>query len=162
MTLTGNDLRIGNLFEIDNPKYRPDKHGEICVVIGIDTTRLDKLFKSGTTVLLHAQNDEYKDSFGQYIEFLKPIPLTEEWHNKFGVKLDGFGSFRYVLPKSMSQKVTVMFSGDYVFLRQGEPNKIDNDLVSVWNKDIIKRDMFVHEWQNLYFSLTGEELEFNS
>jgi hypothetical protein len=87
----------------------------------------------------------------------KPIPLTEEWHNNFGVKKDGFGSFVYKIPRKNNSNIKVIFSRDYVMLRQGK-GRIDDDLIAIWNKDIKKRDMFVHEWQNLYFSLCGEEL----
>ena len=93
---------------------------------------------------------EYKD--------IKPIPLTEEWHNKFGIKKDGFGSFIYKLPRVNNIKIRVVFNGDYVFLRQGLGRSIDDDIVSIWNKDLTKRDMFVNEWQNLYHALTGKEL----
>lgn len=34
----------------------------------------------------------------------------------------------------------------------------DNDMVSIWNKDFTKRNMYVHEWKNLYKSLSGTEL----
>ncbi len=103
------------------------------------------------------------DEFPQGIillDSLEPIPLTEEWHNKFGVKRNGFLSFEYELPRKNNIDIKVIFNGDYVMLRQGISKSIppENDIVSIWNKDLTKRDMFVHEWQNLYFSLTGEEL----
>jgi hypothetical protein len=96
----------------------------------------------------------YKDDINRY----EPIPLTEEWHNRFGVIKNGFHSFEYPLPRKNNIDVKVIFTGDYVFLRQGKGNHED-DVVSIWNKDLTKRDMYVHEWQKLYFSLTGEELK---
>lgn len=98
--------------------------------------------------------------FGKCYNFneLEPIPLTEEWHNKFGAKKSGFNSFEYILPETNNLNIKIVFSGDYVFLRQGQGKSYDDDLVSVWNKDLTKREMFVHEWQNLYKSLTNEEL----
>ena len=91
-----------------------------------------------------------------FIDF-EPIPLTEEWHNKFGVKKDGFGAFEYKIPRKNNSNIKVIFIREYVMLREGK-GTIDDDLIAIWNKDIKKRDMFVHEWQNLYFSLCGEEL----
>jgi len=91
--------------------------------------------------------------------YAKPIPLDEEWHNKFGVKVNGFQSFEYELPRKNNQQITVVFNGDYVMLRQATSNKKhEDDIVSIWNTDLTRRDMFVHEWQNLYFALTNEEL----
>jgi hypothetical protein len=87
----------------------------------------------------------------------EPIPLTEEWHNKFGTSKNGFKSFEYVLPRKNNIDLKVIFTGDYVMLRQGQ-GTLEDDVVSIWNKDLTKRDMYVHEWQNLYFALTGEEL----
>ena len=95
--------------------------------------------------------DESKD-----FEF-EPIPLTEEWHNKFGCIKNGFNSFEYSLPIKNNLYIKLIFTGDYVFLRQGK-GKLEDDVVSIWNKDLTKRDMYVHEWQNLYYTLTGEEL----
>lgn len=91
------------------------------------------------------------------IQCLEPVILTEEWHNKFGVKKNGFKSFEYKLPRKLNIDITIIFNGDYVMLRQGEKN-LDDDIISIWNKDLTKRDMYVHEWQNLYFCLCGEEL----
>jgi hypothetical protein len=106
----------------------------------------DVFFKCGETDLYDAIN---------------PILLTEEWHNNFGVKKDGFGAFEYKIPRKNNSNIKVIFNRDYVMLRQGK-GRIDDDLIAIWNKDIKKRDMFVHEWQNLYFSLCGEELTFKN
>ena len=93
----------------------------------------------------------------KWIKCHHPIPLTEEWHNKFGVKINGFKIFEYTLPRKNNLDIKVIFNGDYVMLRQGKGDRND-DILSIWNKDLTNRDMFVHEWQNLYFALTNEEL----
>lgn len=86
--------------------------------------------------------------------------LTEEWHNKFGVIKNGFGNFEYILPRKFNMNITVIHTHEYVYLRQGEgSNRYNDDLVAIWNKDVSRRDMYVHEWQNLYFALCGEELK---
>jgi hypothetical protein len=97
--------------------------------------------------------DDWDRTNGKRTQDYQPIPLTEEWHNKFGVQKNGFMSFEYVLQRKNNIDVKVVFQGDYVFLRQGL-----SDVITIWNKDLTKRDMYVHEWQNLYFALTGEEL----
>ncbi len=97
--------------------------------------------------------DDWDRTNGKRTQEYQPIPLTEEWHNKFGIQKNGFMSFEYVLQRKNNIDVKVVFQGDYVFLRQGL-----SDVITIWNKDLTKRDMYVHEWQNLYFSLTGEEL----
>jgi hypothetical protein len=89
-----------------------------------------------------------------------PILISEEWHNKFGVYDNGNMAFEYVLPRKNNIDCKVIFTGDYVFIRQGL-KWWDDDIISIWNKDLTRRDMYVHEWQNLYNILAGEELKFN-
>lgn len=94
-------------------------------------------------------------------EKLKPILLTEEWHNKFGVVKNGFNQFEYNSPRKNNFNVDILFTGDYVYIRQRILSSRPSHNVyylSIWNKDLTKRDMYVHEWQNLYFALTGEDL----
>ncbi len=69
---------------------------------------------------------------GRYdIETIKPIPLTEEWLLKFGL---------------MSIKTELGFwnNGDAIYFSYGFEKSIE-----------LK---YVHQLQNLYFALTGEEL----
>ncbi len=87
----------------------------------------------------------------------QPILLTEEWHNNFGVKKNGKLSFEYELPRKNNMSTKIVFNGDYVMIRQGLGG-FEDDIIALWNKDLTKRDMYVHEWQNLYFALTNEEL----
>lgn len=86
------------------------------------------------------------------------IPMDEEWHRIFGVEKDGFDSFRYKVPRNNNINITIIFTGDYVMIQQGD-KPYESDLVSIWNKDLTKRDMYVHEFQNLYFILSGEDLK---
>ncbi len=141
-----NELRLNNLI---NCIYHDDDDNETsCIgrVMCIDDTGLGEWV---IWVDSEAKVEEY-DSF-------EPINLTEEWHNKFGVKVNGHMSFVYELPRKQTIYLAIVFTGDYVVLRQGKDPK-EFEMVSVWNKDLMKRDMFVHELQNLYFALTGEEL----
>jgi hypothetical protein len=80
----------------------------------------------------------------------QPIPLTEEWHNKFGIKKNRFGNFVY----EISKRQLIIFNDDHVFLRD-----LDSSVIcALWSEDIKKRNMFLHEWQNLHFALTNKEL----
>jgi hypothetical protein len=103
-------------------------------------------------------------SFYQLLELnlvkSNPILISEYWHNKFGVYDNGNMAFEYVLPRKNNIDCKVIFTGDYVFIRQGL-KWWDDDIISIWNKDLTRRDMYVHEWQNLYNILAGEELKFN-
>ena len=80
-----------------------------------------------------------------------PIPLTEEWLTKFGF-----------------EKPSVC--GSYVILYLNDENKPSSLQIPLFRKDVIQicrsgicayeaKCEFVHQLQNLYFALTGEELE---
>jgi hypothetical protein len=130
--MKANELRIGNLLKkiIDNK------------IIEVTSLEIE---------CCEGMNGHFNLTF-------EPIPLTEEWHNRFGVLKNGFNSFEYKLKNNLNLYLTVIFTDDYVMIRQGEKKSINDDIISVWNKDKAKRDMYVHEWQNLWFALTGEEL----
>jgi hypothetical protein len=78
----------------------------------------------------------------------RPIPLTEEWLIKFGWKSIGdlhptFKIRNYLLEENMLRE------GKY-YLRQ-VINKEDSLAIS-------PEILYVHQFQNLYFALTGQEL----
>lgn len=145
------ELRIWNIVGFKN---RTDLY---CVVKSI--------YSPGIHVIRYFNSGE-EDDQPEVIEDITPIPLTEDWHNKFGIKKNGFKNFVYELPLTrIAIKTIVVFTQDYVVIRSfdGDMQKpsIADNIVTIWNKDKMKRDMFVHEWQNLYFALTGEELKIN-
>jgi len=130
------EIRVGNFIDLGNR-----------------IAKVEEIYHEGCTVI---DLEEIQDTIESY-ERISPITINEEWHNKFGVYLNGFKSFEYLLPQRNNFDLKVVFNGDYVMLRQGDGN-IDDDICSIWNRDLTRRDMYVHEWQNLYFSLSGEEL----
>lgn len=85
---------------------------------------------------------------------LKPIPLTEEWLLKFGFEpFFGLG----LVKRGLSVDGTVAhFSFDYWRLGD-QANYLEND-------DFVEIPIeikYVHQLQNLYYALTGEELTIN-
>ena len=70
----------------------------------------------------------------------KPIPLTEEWLVKFGFR------------KSANLYLSI---GYFEFIWQGE---LFLDIEGQW---LTLGCKYVHSLQNLYFALTGKELEIN-
>jgi hypothetical protein len=83
-----------------------------------------------------------------FCSFFEPIPLTEEWLLKFKFKKDLDGSFVFGLisvfkDKRLKQNV-------YIYTEDINEGRwvVINDL----------KLQYVHQLQNLYFALTGEEL----
>ena len=88
----------------------------------------------------------HADGDWDYIYEHKPIPLTEEWLTRFGFELPAHS-----------------WIGDKFHLSEyGKGSKHPNG--GVWvvamnnNNAIISEIQYVHQLQNLYFALTGEEL----
>jgi hypothetical protein len=91
-----------------------------------------------------------KDPYGETIKLvsverdasmLRPIELTEEWLVKFGFKRNG----SYIYAPMVNNYSLGIYKSDngYRFA------------ISNWNSISI---MYIHQLQNLYFSLTNEEL----
>lgn len=77
-----------------------------------------------------------------------PIPLTKEWLIKFGAR-DELGAIWVDITKDKDPMfVSYNFESKSVYLYK---NTIEEDLFK-------KQIKFVHQLQNLYFALTGEEL----
>lgn len=82
-------------------------------------------------------------AFMKKFETVEPIPLTEEWLLKFGceqVYADLFKLDRH--------------DYDFEFRIMG-----GNTQVKIAGDTLLKNLNYVHQLQNLYFALTGEELE---
>jgi len=132
------ELRIGNLIQL-NKKWFEKNPGlsKTEKIISIDSIGFDYLLP-----------ENYKIN-GYNIGNLEPIPLTEEWLLKFGwlwneetksYEKYPNGDARMHLAKRPVNGSYTMFN--YVLKAQ-----------------IAERIWYVHQLQNLFFALTGEELE---
>jgi len=82
-------------------------------------------------------------------EMFSPIPITEEWLGKFGFKKHK-AEDNYFYKKWGNNGVEFIFNSD-----RYSRNVFEYELGS--NK--YKQIKYVHQLQNLYFALTGKELE---
>jgi hypothetical protein len=101
---------------------------------------------------------EHIKTCNDFPKWFKPIALTEEWLFRMGFKVNEIETVCYLLKKQTKEEHTIYgiisdednFYGFY----QGHSSAIDD-----WDSwTILKYVNTVHELQNLYFSLTGEEL----
>lgn len=77
---------------------------------------------------------------------IQPIPLTEEWLLKFGFEFSDFGDEPPYESYTLNKVEMWDFNGEYWIC-----NLIDQAAINTEFK-------YVHQLQNLYFALTGEEL----
>lgn len=86
-------------------------------------------------------------------QYYKPIPLTEEWLIKFGFEKDENKPFHFIRLEEYNLEVMVNgFSGTL----EKEPNWFCS--IKSYAHQTTFQKMHVHQLQNLYFALTGEEL----
>jgi len=93
-------------------------------------------------------NEDELNGFKSRLRESEPIPLTKEWLLKFGFKkssLIGFdGGWQH--------------SNDSKYYIQQMSNAITIHLITEESVALLTGFHFVHQLQNLYFALTGEEL----
>lgn len=143
------ELRIGNIVGFKN---RTDCY---CVVTDLSS--------AGGIHLIRKFYDGDEDDQPEVIDDITPIPLTEEWLLKFGFKkadkkLDIYPE-SFILDNIMESRLYLRpsYQGGYYwgFLTE---SFIDGG----YEKDHEFYDnrpmLYVHQLQNLYFALTGEEL----
>lgn len=88
------------------------------------------------------------------------IPLTEKFHNKFGIFKNGLNRFEYNISRFDKNDLFLIFSDDYLYLKSNtDDRRSPHEIICLWNKDL-KKEFYVHEFQNLYFSITNKELTF--
>jgi hypothetical protein len=131
------ELRIGNLIkgiyhDYDDGIDEEIENETICKVVTLDVS-------GSGDYPIYVYSDENIEHFSEF----EPIPLTEEWLLKFGFKWKGLiAKGRYLTLFTPCGKALV-FKDNY-FIFSGVTIEIQ-----------IK---YVHQLQNLYFALTGEEL----
>lgn len=128
--MKSNELRLGNLIKIGGNT--------------LDTYQTFKPSKVNLAILneIERENEERPDAI---LSVFQPIPLTEEWLLKFGFE---WSIFHQAFHKD-----------NFVF----DLNEFD---VGIYSMTTFKRGHvlnqrieYVHQLQNLYFALTGEELK---
>lgn len=98
--------------------------------------------------------DLYNDPLDDYY---KPIPLTEEWLVKFGFEIEDRGSW------FESKHYLIDVSESTIYLRKccydGYYFGFDIDHLKNLEFHDVRNLLYVNQLQNLYFALTGQELE---
>ena len=99
--------------------------------------------------------ETFADIESTYGEF-KPIPLTEEWLVKMGFEIDRTGDLSIMINSAVTHlffnKVKDFFYP--MILVEAEFSGLGSNCVG------LNSIQYVHQLQNLYFALTGEELIF--
>lgn len=143
------ELRIGNYVTVDNQDSWRNLEGVTLIVTGInnhmDSQDLEFFPDSDGKVSIKSEYETY----GQFSQFIKPIPLTEEWLLKFGFEKE-------IIDDKFIRK-TYYYIDDFEVEFHGK-----RIVFRVENRDSVMyfahHTLFVHQLQNLYFVITNNEL----
>jgi len=105
--------------------------------------RIGNWVSNGDIEFQITSKDIYHRDVRVYGSFIKGIPITPEWLERVGFEKNIFSN------------------GDYKYIKSGL--SISSNLQSAnWKFGRIENERckYVHQLQNLYFALTGEELEY--
>lgn len=113
-------------------------------MIQVNELRIGNLVHSKLTNVDFYVTGEYLYDISNEPNNVKPIPLTEKWLLEFGFEKHIQGEC-YILQKSF--KFRIEFS----------------DLSNIWiNYELKVQCKYVHQLQNIFFVLTGKELEYET
>jgi len=138
--INAEELRLGNYVDVPRKDQSPFR---------IDA--FESLSKTFIKVaMIHPIHGKFFHPLTWYGDDLKPIPLTEEWLVNFG-----FEDKKTFFNLSKREDLGHHF-GDFAVSRY------DDTQMKVWRGDSrylgIFHIQYVHQLQNFYFALTGEEL----
>lgn len=143
------ELRPMNLVTVENKKSWPELSGVAVIVCGIgeniEPTKA-VLFPKSKYCVRVCDND--RNNYNQFEEFIKPIPLTEEWLVKFDF-----------------EKIKHIHGYSFWTLSKSKRNKCHIDIYetkTLFAGYVVENCKYVHQLQNLYWCLCGKELELNT
>ncbi|HAY3504311.1 TPA: hypothetical protein JRX02_002937 [Elizabethkingia anophelis] len=145
------ELRIGNIVSIENKKSWPDLKG-VPMEVTIISSQLDKYDKelfpeSDGKISLKGEHGHYN----QFSQFIKPIELSEEL-----LVILGFESRNstYIIENDKYEFSLFFYDAWNLYYKEKEKyGDTEIELCGYWH---------IHELQNLFFALTGEELTIKS
>ena len=138
--MNAKELRLGNYVLINNPKSHPNLLKQPVQVVGIQSRK--EISFPNSNYSISVEIDVY-NGFSQFNEFIKPIPLTENWLSKFGFVKEDENNFILHQNNIYFRVHRNLITGEFMC-------KLVNNY-----SFLIKS---VHNLQNLYFSITNREL----
>ncbi|CAD0220322.1 hypothetical protein [Chryseobacterium sp. JV274] len=130
--MEANELRIGNLTQ--------DK-----------VTKVVYSITANALLYLTACKEEDKEAS------IEPIPLTEDWILKFGFQIDQYVEIESLVDESGGWDLQL----EIEYGERGTVICVSSDSLNQSLSIPLKHVKYVHQFQNLFFTLTGKELAIN-
>lgn len=132
--MKSNELRIGNI-----------------LTVGRYDVKVIEIHPLGVQV---CDLEETQDTWEPYVDRIKPIPLTEEFLLKFGFENIDKGDNDFITYTDSEHNYYLQID---VRRKDGKYLILDNSFDDLRAFSMVDIE-YVHQLQNLYFALTGEEL----
>ena len=147
--MEANTLRLGNYVTIDNPDSW-SKLQDIPMVVTSISNEIEPLaqisfYKSDGAISVKNGDNNYH----QFSEFISPIPLSEEWLLKLG--FEEIYNSEYTHKFELTQDV----SFEYRFEKFNNASGMTG--LTYYGR-LLGKIKHVHQLQNLFYSITGQEL----
>ena len=129
--MKSNELRLGNL---------------------VIATLTNEIYEIGIWALRVIEDGNYQNSYDTETKVYEPIPLTEEWLERLGFKLCGYELLSW-------EHETLLEGFQLTGINWADADEPNYQFLNYNIGDNIFSIHYVHQLQNLYFALTGEELK---
>lgn len=152
MKMRAIELRIGNIVTVDNPKYHPQLKGVLLRVTGIQEKVISNNIEHCLNLeLTNKKANSYYQTYSQFIEYIKPIELTEQWLLDLGFEKEHV-DFR-------TQYNPAAYIGSVLRLNEFTVYLNKPEIEWSYRVTVIIAPKYLHQLQNLFFALTNCELK---
>lgn len=145
------DLIEGNLVTIDNEEVWPNLKGKIFKIVDSEKVKDQYLLDNfpNSKRIVFVVDDEGRE-YNQLDEFIRHIPLSEDVLVKLGFKKDEINNCIYISIPEIKTEIhfEVYAAGLVCVIYSSTGSVVPNDIE------------YAHQTQNLFHSLTGEELKY--
>ena len=138
------ELRIGNIVTVDNPKYHPQLKGVLLRVTGVQERSINGAIETSVNLEHSVKSIIEYQTYSQFIEYINPIPLTEQWLLDFGFEVEREHYDKGRLSILLADNNNDYYKSGRVFYKS-------------W-AIMESQPKYVHQLQNLYLALTQKEL----
>ena len=132
------DLRIGNWVKVNDP------------IFGVNTYKVATIRDNGIITL--------SDNMSCLVDNIEPIELTEEVLVKIGFKKNKYDCWKYFPDRE--NEISILMTDNYTTIEYVNLFHCPQDVTEVNYGSTLEfpRRIYLHQLQNAYFILTGEEL----
>ncbi|NDW19459.1 hypothetical protein D0T53_11140 [Dysgonomonas sp. 216] len=150
--MKNNELRIGNLVTVDNPKYHPKLKNIPLKIVGMSQRRglENEITYVVDLVSLNELENIVIPLYSQFIKFIKPITLTEDIILNSGFVKDDNIYKNENMPHYYIEYLFSIYALRYRYWHNASESYM------------IKQLQYLHQFQNIFFDLTEKELDVNT